>query len=257
MADPNFIGVDLAWRSDRNYTGAAVLSGSRRGAHLVAVAGPIRSRSDVRKFVADHAASVTFVAIDAPLIIPNATGQRRCETAVGARYGAREASCHTSNQRLYPNASSVVLAAELEALGYVHAPAATPTSGKVLLEVYPHAAMVALFDLPKSLKYKKGTLTQKRQGLQTLSAHVRRLFAATPPLGCNDRLEAILSRQTTNLSGAALKMHEDTLDAVFCAYLAYYFWYWGEQRNEVFGAVDKGYIINPRLLVGGIENYTK
>jgi len=52
-------------------------------------------------------------------------------------------------------------------------------------------------------------------------------------------------------------MHEDTLDAVFCAYLAYYFWYWGEQRNEVFGAVDKGYIINPRLLVGGIENYTK
>ena len=40
--------------------------------------------------------------------------------------------------------------------------------------------------------------------------------------------------------------------AVFCAYLAYYFWYWRMQRNEIFGNVDDGYILNPFLVDGGI-----
>lgn len=50
-------------------------------------------------------------------------------------------------------------------------------------------------------------------------------------------------------------MHEDTLDAVFCSYLAYYFWYWNMERNEVFGTVETGYILNPTLLSGGIEKH--
>lgn len=194
MLDPAFIGIDLAWRSDRNNTGAAVITGDRQGAHLVAVAGPIHTLDGVREFVSRHAGTVAFVAIDAPLVIPNAIGQRACETAVGTRYGAQDASCHTSNQRSYPDAASVALAADLVAKGYVHAPAATHAAGKVMLEVYPHAAMVALFDLPKSLKYKKGRLAQKRLGLQALAIQIRRLYTATPNLCSNSLLEAILAR---------------------------------------------------------------
>jgi predicted RNase H-like nuclease len=253
-AIPIFIGVDLAWRSDRNHTGAAVISGDRTGARLVAVADPIHTLEGVRRFVDDHAEPATVIAIDAPLIIPNPTGQRLGETAVGKRYGGQDASCHTSNQRLYPSAPSVVLAATFVAQGYAHAPEARDSS-LVLLEVYPHAAMVALFDLPKVLKYKKGPLAQKRQGLRALAAHLRRLSAARPELDANDRLEAILSREIARLPRADLKMYEDALDAVFCAYLAYYFWYWGMERNEVFGSVEMGYILNPTLLVGGIEKH--
>ena len=47
-----------------------------------------------------------------------------------------------------------------------------------------------------------------------------------------------------------MKMHEDTLDAVLCAYLAYYFWYWRWNRNEVFGDVATGCIVNPTLEKG-------
>lgn len=251
---PTFIGIDLAWRSDRNHTGAAVLSGDRNGARLVAVADPIHRLEGVRQFVASQSGETTVIAIDAPLIIPNATGQRLCETAVGARYGSRDASCHTSNQRLYPAAASVALAADLVAQGFLHVPSAQD-SNRVLLEVYPHAAMVALFDLPKILKYKKGTLGQKREGLRTLGEHIQRLCNASPPLRANDDLKKLLSRDIEHLPGSDLKMYEDALDAVFCAYLAYYFWFWGFDRNEVFGNVEVGYILNPILLVGGVEKH--
>lgn len=54
------------------------------------------------------------------------------------------------------------------------------------------------------------------------------------------------------MPGPALKIHEDRLDAIVCGYLAFYFWYWRDDRNEVFGDVNTGYIVNPRLVVGGI-----
>lgn len=249
-----FIGVDLAWRSERNHTGAAVLAGDRGGAELVALADPIHTLEGVRQFIACHSGETTYVAIDAPLIIGNATGQRLCETEVGRRYGVRDASCHTSNLRLYPSAPSVALATELVDQGYKHASDAR-SEKKVLLEVYPHAAMVALFDLPKIIKYKKGTAIQKREGLRLLVQHMWRLCDATPALCANDKLEKLLTRDCALLRGAHLKMHEDTLDAVLCAYLAYYFWFWALKRNEVFGSVEEGYIVNPRLLTGGIERH--
>jgi predicted RNase H-like nuclease len=249
-----FIGIDLAWRSDRNHTGIAALSGDRSGAEVVALGESIRTLSQVQEFIARHASASSVVAVDAPLIIPNEIGQRACETAVGSRYGNRDASCHTSNRHLYPDASSVVLADNLLAQGYRHAPGLQKSDG-VVLEVYPHAAMVALFDLPKILKYKKGTLAKRRLGLADLAALIRRLYRATPALVSNERLEARLSQNLEELPGTLLKLHEDVLDAIFCAYLAYYFWYWGPERNEVFGEVETGYIINPTLLSGGIEKH--
>lgn len=248
-----FIGVDLAWRSDRNHTGAAVLVGSRQDASLHCVSNSVATLDGVRAFLsANTAVGDVFVAIDAPLIIPNAIGQRRCEQEISQRYGSRDASCHTSNQRLYPNAPSVALANDLILAGFIHAPSATEGSNRVLLEVYPHAAMVALFDLPKILKYKKGTMAQKRQGLGELITLIRRLMRARPRIRWNDRLEQLLSRDLSLLPAPQLKAHEDILDAVFCAYLAYYFWYWGMERHETFGSVIDGYILNPRLSPDGL-----
>ncbi len=252
MGPFTFIGIDLAWRSDRNHTGGAVLRGDRGGAELTTLSDSIRSIAEVRRFVNDHTGASTVIAIDAPLIIENETGQRPCETAVGKKYGGREASCHTSNLRLYPSATSVALARELVAAGYVHAPALGGDFANVILEVYPHAGLVALFDLPKSLKYKKGRLAQKRAGLRALGQHLGRLRHAVPILRANACLTNLLSRDLDSLRGRDLKAHEDRLDALFCAYLAYYFWYWGVAQNEMFGDLETGYIANPKLIPGGI-----
>ena len=40
----------------------------------------------------------------------------------------------------------------------------------------------------------------------------------------------------------------NALDALFCAYLAYYFWYWRWETNEIFGDLHSGYILNLKLL---------
>jgi predicted RNase H-like nuclease len=45
--------------------------------------------------------------------------------------------------------------------------------------------------------------------------------------------------------GAALKEVEDKLDAVVCAFVGAYWWYWGLARNTVYGSSDTGYIVVP------------
>ncbi|MGI9165423.1 MAG: DUF429 domain-containing protein, partial [Pyrinomonadaceae bacterium] len=76
-------------------------------------------KSSVADFVRAHSSVRTVVAADAPLVIVKA-GQRACETAVGKKYGSRQASCHTSNLRLYFHASSVARTAELLAESFTH-----------------------------------------------------------------------------------------------------------------------------------------
>lgn len=96
---------------------------------------------------------------------------------------------------------------------------------------------------------------QKREGLRMLALHMRQLCNAAPTLRANHALKELLTRDCEPLRGARLKMHEDALDDVFCAYLAHYFWFWALKRNEVFGNVEQGYILNPTLLAGGIEKH--
>lgn len=182
MNSATFIGIDLAWKSERNPSGAAILKGSRDGADLQTLE-TLHSMAEVTDFVRSNATASTVVAIDAPLIILNKTGQRACETEVGRRYGNRDASCHTSNMKLYPDAASVALAAALVADGFVHPkePDMEP-SGRIVFEVYPRAAMVALWDLKKSIKYKKGTLGTRRIGLRTVRNYLNDLSHAKPAL---------------------------------------------------------------------------
>ena len=240
-----FLGIDLAWRSDRNPSGAAVLRGDHHGAELVSVAEPLTSLEEVKRWVAAHIEGTSLVAIDAPLVITNSTGQRPCEREVGRRYGARHASCHTSNLSLYPDASSVQLASWLHGQGFRHA--SEHLTARTMLEVYPHAAFVALFDLPTVIKYKKGTVTAKCTGLTIVQSRLRSLALSEAPLKPNKALEVLLNQDPSALRGQLRKSYEDSLDAVFCAYLAYYLWRLGEAASEVFGNAEQGYIVNPRL----------
>ncbi|MER3589745.1 MAG: DUF429 domain-containing protein, partial [Mastigocladus sp. ERB_26_1] len=49
-------------------------------------------------------------------------------------------------------------------------------------------------------------------------------------------------------TGAELKAAEDKLDSLICAYVAAYWWYWGEQRNLVLGDCTTGYIVVPQRI---------
>jgi predicted RNase H-like nuclease len=53
----------------------------------------------------------------------------------------------------------------------------------------------------------------------------------------------LLHRDVATLKGRALKQYEDKLDALFCAYLAWYCWKWGAKKNEMYGSMEDGYIV--------------
>jgi hypothetical protein len=60
------------------------------------------------------------------------------------------------------------------------------------------------------------------------------------------RLKELLDRDLEPLRGEALKRHDGTLDSIFCAYLAWHCWRWGEERNQMFGTLEHGYIVVPK-----------
>jgi predicted RNase H-like nuclease len=235
----SFLGIDLAWRSERNPSGAVALSGSAGRLEVSEVAPPLRGLREVEAFVLRHERPSTIVAIDAPLIIRNVAGQRRCERELSQRYGSQHASCHSSNLRLYPDAESVRLAGSLASLGFAHAASG---QSRVMLEVYPHAAYLALFELPSIIRYKKGTVAEKCDGLRTVQRTLARL-----PIASGAALTSLLGRDSADLRGKERKSFEDSLDALFCAYLAYHFWQYGENQWEFFGDLQDGYIANPSV----------
>ena len=241
-----FLGIDLAWQSDRNPTGAVALQEESGSLVVVEAAPPLRTLAEVEAFVVRHVATRTVVAIDAPLVIPNAAGQRACELALSRQFGARHASCHSSNTSLYPDAASVRLEARLAALGFVHA--GTATGDRVMLEVYPHAAYVALFDLPSIIRYKKGSSAEKCAGLRVVQDKLSQL-----PFRCDPVLTEMLQRDPSSLKGQARKSFEDLLDGLFCAYLAYHYSKYGPRTWDFFGSPADGYIANPAISLSRLD----
>lgn len=246
----HFIGIDLAW-SGRNPTGGAVMEGNVKGGRLLDTA-LLSDDASVLAYVEKHAGDgPAIVAIDAPLTVPNVSGRRPAEAEVGAVFGRFQAAAHPTNRARLADAAGVVrgeaLTQALEARGFIHdprIPAGEPV--RRVIEVYPHPAMVALFGLTRTLKYKnKGQDREVLLGAwAALHRHLAALEQAEPVL---TGLETHLTVDPSALRGRALKDHEDRTDAIVCAYIALYAHRWGLERNEVLGTLEGGYIFTPTL----------
>ncbi|WP_161881810.1 DUF429 domain-containing protein [Deinococcus alpinitundrae] len=245
-----FIGLDLAW-SARNPSGVAVLEGDRHGARLM-FSGVLGDDAELLAFLDAQLSGPALVAIDAPLSVPNLTGQRPAEAQLAVVFTRFQAGAHPANRTLLGRYNGGVLRGEwlkaaLEARGFIDDPHhLSAPDARACVEVYLHAAMVVLFGLDRTLKYK-----QKGQGRATLLAawaeyhrHLVALEQAEPPL---TGLATLLAAEPLMLRGRALKSHEDEADAVMCAYVALYAHRFPE-RCEVFGSVAEGSILTPTLL---------
>lgn len=232
-------GVDLAWQSNKNPT--AIAYGRLRDRALVVtsvdpvVYGIENVLSSLRNID-----GLEGVAIDAPLIIKNSSGQRPCETQIGKVYGSRGASCHTSNTSLYPNAKSVDLSEQLAESGFNHL-----KGNNWQIECYPHPTIIEIFELPKRLKYKKGRVSEKRAGQNDLAALLRKLCGSRVlRLVLDDIDDQILNASyIDSLRGKTLKSNEDVLDALICLYTAGL--YAIDYVGQVYGDVNSGYVWIP------------
>lgn len=251
-----FIGVDLAW-SDRNPSGFAVLEGDERGARLAASPVTITSVPAVVAAIGDAAATgPAFVAVDAPLAVPNATGRRPAEAELGRDFARFFAGAHPANRGLayWQRAGYITGERLVELLCVQYGFNADPTPAhdaraarRLVFETYPHPAIVSLFALNRRLLYKRGDPAQRIAGLSALRGLVAEaLPRVEPPLCPSPELAAFCAEDLTGLRGRARKGYEDRLDGLICAYLAYYYWYWGDARCRMYGNVAEGHIITPR-----------
>jgi predicted RNase H-like nuclease len=238
--------MDLAW-GDRNPSGLAALRfDDRRRRFVLFDHACLTSDDEIIAWVKSHSTRTAVLGIDAPIIAPNPPGVGRpCDGKVTSVFGKFHAGTYPANR--VKCARPVRLRRKLERLGFDPDPSfRARSSGRRQIEVFPHPAQVVLFNLPRILKYKKGRLAERKRGLARLAGHIARdLPRLGPGLSANAALKELLNAVLTARGGVMLKAMEDRLDAVVCAYVAAYYWFWGTRRCRVFGDVRRGYIVVP------------
>lgn len=249
LSTTTFIGIDLAW-SPRNRSGAAVLRGDAAGAQLQDLALLGRD-AEIAAYIERHAGDgPAIVAVDAPLRVPNETGRRACEAELQRVFGRYQAGPHPANRALLAFDGVVrgeALVAALVRLGFAYtAEIAAGAPLRRVVEVFPHPASIALFGLPRTLKYKKANQPDRRvealADWRRYQDYLRSLAGADPPLSGH---EPFLSEDVAVLRGAARKGYEDRADALLCAYVALYALRWGSSRCRTFGDLASGSVFTP------------
>ncbi|BAU11574.1 hypothetical protein LEP3755_20730 [Leptolyngbya sp. NIES-3755] len=234
------LGIDLGWSS--NPSGLCCLELD----HGVLTLRDLRRESsidEVLSWVDRYAPDSAIVAVDAPTIIPNQTGMRLPDRLAHKHFGRYHAGCYPANLGLPFADRTVGLGLNLEARGFEHAPTIEAQHpGRYQIEVFPHPAMVHLFGLNQILKYKKGTIAQRKPELEKLRQFILERLPQIEP-----RLKLETLPEIPN-KGVDLKAVEDQLDSLICAYVAAYWWYWGAEKNLVLGDRASGYIVVPSPL---------
>lgn len=235
-----FVGVDLAW-SPRNRSGGAVLSVDGR---LLSATATLSNDDEILDFVSSAIPCGTpgLVAIDAPLAVPNETGGRPCDRQVAAVFGRFQAGPYPANRRnlgRYGGLRGEAITRQLGFLGLRHDPdVACRVPSRQVVEVFPHPASVSLFNLDCTLKYKarKGRNYDLRwRELSRLQDHLTALANADPPLHLSSDVADL---RIEGRRGRAFKEAEDLLDAVVCAYSAFYAWHHGPRGYAVYGSLE-------------------
>ncbi|WP_431233828.1 bifunctional ribonuclease/(p)ppGpp synthase [Mycolicibacterium psychrotolerans] len=240
----HFVGLDLAW-GERKPTGVAALDDDGRLVHIASAQDDSSILDEVGPFVDGPC----LVAIDAPLIVTNETGQRGCETDLNRDFAKFQAGAHPANKKKPEFAGTPRGARIAEALGLDMDPHSR--ASRRAIEVYPHPATVVLFRLGRTLKYKQKqgrSVTQLRTELLRLMDEIERLAHATVPLRVGDHPDWIAMRATVENAErkSELRRAEDPIDAVVCAYVGLY----ATQRPgsvTIYGDFATGYIVTPTL----------
>jgi predicted RNase H-like nuclease/ppGpp synthetase/RelA/SpoT-type nucleotidyltranferase len=235
-----FVGLDLAW-GEKNQTGVAVIDADGRLLHV----GAAHDDDSIVAAIAPYVDDECLVAIDAPLIVNNPTGHRPAESEFNRHFqrfeaGARPAFTERPEFK-HPRGARIA-----DRLGLDLDPSSD--SRRRAIEVYPHPATVVLFDLPKTLKYKRGAFEDRRRELLRLMTFIEELDTASPRLRADRSMAWVELRKRVEAATkpGQLDRDEDPVDAVVCAYVGLY-WYQRPEDVTIYGDFASGYILTPSL----------
>jgi len=233
------LGIDAAWTT-KNPSGVALVAETSNGWELIRVAGSYSEfvnpenphQSDKNKYQSCNVNEllrvcndllddpVELIAIDMPLSFAPINARRVADDSVSAMYARNWCATHSPNcdrpgavgQRLYDQLTLAEYPLMTERI-----------SGRGMIEVYPHPALVELMGTEKRLPYKHSKMRnywpdhspeERRVELrkvwhEILIAMERRI------LGIAECLDAGAEFQR----GSEWKRFEDILDAIVCAFV--------------------------------------
>lgn len=231
-------GIDLAW-GERNPDGVTRIEFDTALTETPARLETRLVRGDEALLSwlssADGAERV-LVAVDAPVICPNESGARPVDRECTSRFGKNDAGCHPANRKLCPR--PLRIASSLHERGF-SLTTDLERSSRIVCEVYPHPATILLFDIPKTIKYKKGRVAEKRVRFAEYQMHLRECLARElPPIPDSCGLQTLLASPWT-------KGIEDQTDSVLCALVGYLHLRYQGRRTEVIGDDETGHILLP------------
>ena len=245
-----FVGVNLSW-SEQRRSGVAILEGGPDRPLTYVSSGTHRLVSEIAAPILELDGPI-WVAIDGPVVVRNLAGGRPVDVAVARRYARFDVGAHAANlNQLKDNLRGENLVELLAGRGVrqMHRVVLPPKAeGSWAFETFTHPAMMELFGLDRIIRYKKGSVRTKREGIGAvaglLTEHLPRL---DPPLALSDDLAALLGRDTFAMLGRGLQAHEDQLDALLCAYVAAHVWHWSAERNWHLGSAETGSTVLPMI----------
>ncbi len=225
-------GIDLAW-GDRNPDGLCRLVGTRSGAEVETLALSRGDSALIEVVSLPVSGAAQLLAIDAPLICRNDTGCRPVDAETHRHFGRFRCGCYPVNRTLCPR--PLRIAAELEGLGF--GCDWVPPSGNqsVMMEVYPHTALVRWFRLSERIRYKKGRVAERRCEFSRLQALIRSFVEEERVLVPGALSEA--------LDAPWNKSREDRLDALICSLIGYFHWKYRGRKSQVLGDRETGFLV--------------
>jgi predicted RNase H-like nuclease len=252
-----FVGIDLAW-GEQNPSGGAIINADGTIAKASAL---LKSNEAICQFAGLDDLEGAVVAIDAPLTVRNAGKCRPVEeqlTQIFWPYDAAPYPANLSNPAFQEGGRIRRLVKHLEGKGFVQrAGALHQEEQRTLIEVFPSPAQVILFPCQnrrqhihcKGLRYKPKQdrpWAEVHNQWEIYRARLRSLECCSPPLKFSAQVNKQIGIDITQHKGAGYKQFDDLLDGVFCAYLAYYFWYWGSGRSWILGDLENGCVTLPQ-----------
>ena len=208
-----FIGIDLAW-GEKNLSGFSVLTFENEKLELKE-AKLLKSLNEIVEEIKKYLLFDVFIGVDAPLVIPNETGNRTIEKEFNKYFSAYKIAMLPVNRSLFtkfaPKIRSEELFNSLSNLGFERNIGAT----KVIFEVYPHATIAVCFNGYKILPYKrkKGrNIAFIKSQLIIYRDYLLKVFGN----------HVLFEVDIESLKGQTLKNYEDRLDSITSAYTLFF-----------------------------------
>lgn len=231
----DFIGVDLAWKKNpplENGTALCIMDsgGKVMKVDLVTDDDQILSNLEGRK--------CAWVGVDAPLIVNNDDGLRKCERSLFDRGIKVLPASRGYLTRKFGGCRGVDLAEEMARMGYSFLGAGQGC--RVMIEVYPYGTLHLITggNVPR---YKKGKADERRRASLKLLRILREWLPVSIPKWLDEEVVAAAPSE--------LKSVTDKIDAVISVLCVYGHWIYVGKMTEVLGDASNGFILLPRQVV--------